>query len=110
MSRTTEEADKLLAGMTLAEKADLLQRLARDVGGVVPGIESTPGVCGGAACIIRTRIPIWLLEEARRQGFTEAEFLRSYPSLRAEDLANAWAYVRVHREEIDERIRENQEA
>jgi uncharacterized protein (DUF433 family) len=36
--------------------------------------------------------------------------LRGYPTLRAEDLANAWAYVRAHREEIEQQIRENEEA
>ncbi len=28
----------------------------------------------------------------------------------AEDLANAWAYVRLHRNEIDEQIQANEEA
>jgi uncharacterized protein (DUF433 family) len=65
---------------------------------------------GGEACIVRTRIPVWLLEQARRLGTSEAELLRSYPSLRAEDLANAWAYVRSHREEIELQIAENEEA
>jgi uncharacterized protein (DUF433 family) len=41
---------------------------------------------------------------------SEADLLRSYPTLRAEDLANAWAYVRAHREEIDRQIRDNEEA
>ncbi|MHB1036937.1 MAG: DUF433 domain-containing protein [Pirellulales bacterium] len=75
-----------------------------------PGIQSTPGVCGGEPCIVRTRIPVWVLEQSRRQGVNEADLLRSYPTLRAEDLANAWAYVRAHREEIDQQIRENEEA
>jgi len=34
--------------------------------------------------------------------------LRSYPTLRAEDLANAWAYTRLHREEIEREIAENE--
>ena len=33
-----------------------------------------------------------------------------YPILRAEDLAGAWAYVRSHRHEIDQQIRENEAA
>jgi hypothetical protein len=33
-----------------------------------------------------------------------------YPQLRAEDLANAWAYVRSHRDEIDEEIQQNEAA
>ena len=82
----------------------------RDLGEAFPGIESTPGVCGGEPCIVRTRIPVWVLERARQLGTSEADLLRCYPTLRAEDLANAWAYVRAHRDEIEQEIRENEEA
>ncbi len=103
-----QEPEKLLAEMTRAEKAQLLQWLVRDLGDAFPGIESRPGVAGGDPCIVRTRIPVWLLEQARRLGTSEAELLRAYPTLRAEDLANAWAYVRSHREEIEQQIAENE--
>jgi len=46
----------------------------------------------------------------RRLGASEAELLRSYPGLRAEDLANAWAYVRTHRDQIDAQIQDNEAA
>jgi uncharacterized protein (DUF433 family) len=75
-----------------------------------PGVESRPGVCGGEPCIARTRIPVWVLEQARRLGTSEADLLQRYPTLRAEDLAHAWAYVRAHRDEIDQQIRENEDA
>jgi uncharacterized protein (DUF433 family) len=80
-----------------------------DLGDGFPGIQNTPDVCGDEPCVVRTRIPVWLLEQARRLGTSEADLLRSYPSLRAEDLANAWAYVRAHPDEIDRQIRENEE-
>jgi uncharacterized protein (DUF433 family) len=105
-----EEAEKLLASMTRGEKAQLLKQVARDLDEAFPGIDATPGVCGGVPCIVRTRIPVWVLERARRLGVSEADMLRSYPSLRAEDLANAWAYVRSHQDEIDRQIRENEAA
>lgn len=79
-----------------------------DLGAAFPGIESTPNVCGGEPCIVRTRIPVWVLEQARRLGTSEADLLRAYPTLHAEDLANAWAYVRSHSDEIDQQIRENE--
>lgn len=103
-----QEVEKLLTVMKRAEKAQLLQRVVRDLGDAFPGIESTPGVCGGESCIVRTRIPVWVLEQARRLGTSEADLLRCYPTLRAEDLANAWAYVRSHRKEIEQQIRENE--
>lgn len=104
------QAEELLPTLSRAEKAQLLQWIARDVGDAFPGIESRSGVCGGEACIVRTRIPVWVLERARQLGLSEAEILHSYPTLRAEDLTNAWAYVRSHREELERQIRENEEA
>ena len=43
-------------------------------------------------------------------GTSEADLLHSFPALRAEDLANAWAYVRAHRKEIEQQISENEAA
>jgi uncharacterized protein (DUF433 family) len=103
-----EAAEALLATLNRAEKAQVLQWVAKDLGDAFPGIESRPGVCGGEPCITRTRIPIWLLEQARRLGTTEAELLAAYPTLRAEDLANAWSYVRSHSDEISKQIKENE--
>ena len=103
-----EAAEKLLAQLSRAEKAQVLQWAARDLGDAFPGIEGRPGVCGGEPCIVRTRIPVWVLEQARRLGTSEAELLRAYPTLRAEDLANAWAFVRSHRDEITRQIEANE--
>lgn len=105
-----EEAGRLLSEMTNSEKAQLLQWVVRDLGEAFPGIETDPQVSGGEPCVVRTRIPIWVLEQARRLGTTEADILRSYPSLKAEDLTNAWAYVRAHRQEIEKQIEENEAA
>lgn len=105
-----EAAEELLAKLTRAEKAQLLQWAARDLGDAFPGIEGRPDVCGGEPCLVRTRIPVWLLEQARRPGKSEADLLRAYPTLRAEDLANAWAYARSHREEIGGQIEANEES
>jgi uncharacterized protein (DUF433 family) len=102
--------DDFLARLTPGEKALVLQRVAHDLGGALPGIDVQPGVCGGEPCIVRTRIPVWLLVHARRLGTSEADLLRNFPSLRAEDLANAWAYARAHAEEIDQQIAANEAA
>jgi uncharacterized protein (DUF433 family) len=105
-----QEIEKLLPTLTRAEKAQVLLWVARDLGEAFPGIESTPGVCGGEPCIVRTRIPVWLLVQARRLGTSEADLLRSYPMLRAEDLVQAWAYALAHREEIEQQILANETA
>ncbi len=105
-----QEIEKLLPALTRAEKAQVLEWLARDLGEAFPGVESTPGVCGGEPCIVRTRIPVWILVQARRLGTSEADLLRSYPMLRAEDLVQAWAYALAHREEIEQQILANETA
>ncbi|MCC6366212.1 MAG: DUF433 domain-containing protein [Bryobacterales bacterium] len=107
---TLRQVEELLPALTRAEKAQLLRIVVQDLTDAFPGIESNPGVCGGEPCIVRTRIPVWVLEQARRLGATEEQLLHSYPTLRAEDLANAWAYVRSHVAEINEQIRENEAA
>lgn len=104
MSTSIQESQQLLARMNRAEKAQLLQWLVQDLGDTFPGIDQQPGVAGGDACVVRTRIPVWLLEQARRSGSTDASLLQ------AQDLANAWAYVRAHAEEIDGAIRANDDA
>jgi uncharacterized protein (DUF433 family) len=103
----TKNLEKILTGRSRADKAQLLQWVARDLGDAFPGIESDPHVCAGEPCIVRTRIPVWLLAQARRLGTSEADLLRADPTLRAENLANAWAYERSHRKEIDAQIRAN---
>jgi len=105
-----DEVERLLSEMTKSEKAQLLQWVVRDIGEAFPGIETDPRVSGGEPCIVRTRIPVWVLEQTRRLGTSEADILRSYPNLRAEDLANAWSYVRGHRQEIEQQIKENEAA
>lgn len=71
-------------------------------------IEKNPGVMGGAACIRGTRIPVWLLHQAREMGESEADLLYNYPGLTAEDLVNAWDYAALHMREIEDRIAENE--
>ncbi len=105
-----QEAEKLLPQMTAAEKAQLLQSVVRDLGEAFPGIESNPGVCGGEPCIVRTRIPVWLLVRAKQLGSSEGDLLQAYPTLRAQDLTHAWAYTRAHQTEIKQQILENEAA
>jgi uncharacterized protein (DUF433 family) len=107
---TLDEIERAVAALTPAEMAQLFQRIARELGEACPGIERRADVCGGEACIIRTRIPLWLLEQARRLGTSDADILRSYPALRADDLINAWAYARAHPDEVEEQIRANEAA
>ena len=102
-----ETTEEILAKLSPAEKAQLLRWTASDLNGLFPVLRAAPA-CVARAVHLRTRIPVWVLEQARRLGVSEAELLRSYPTLRAEDLANAWAYVRSHRDEINREIQENE--
>jgi uncharacterized protein (DUF433 family) len=110
LSAALEQVELLVSRLSRAEKAHLVQSVVGELGDAYPGIESTPGVCGGEACIVRTRIPVWILEQARRLGTGEAALLDSYPTLRAADLVHAWSYVKAHQAEIEQAIRDNEDA
>lgn len=107
---TLRELESQLAALTRAEKAEVIQMLALELVNGWPGIEKTPGVAGGEACIVRSRIAVWALDNYRRLGWSEARLLENFPSLRAADLVNAWAYADAHRVEIDRAIQENEAA
>ena len=103
-STAVARIEQALADLTPGEKARLLQKLAGQIGGAVPGIDTDPAVCGGEACIARTRVPVGLLVRARQLGASEASLLAAYPTLRAEDLVSAWGYAQLHSAEIAEQI------
>ena len=107
---TIQNIQPQISRLSRAEKAELLQRLVQEVGNTWAGIERTAGVSGGEACIVRTRIPVWTLENYRRLKWTEATILENFPSLRAADLVNAWAYAEAHTKEIGKSIQENENA
>jgi uncharacterized protein (DUF433 family) len=107
MAQTFEEIRDAVLHLPTADKARILALVALDVVEAKPGIEFADGVCGGSARILRTRIPVWTLEVARRRGLSDAAILAAFPSLTAEDLANAWNYARSNREEMDREILAN---
>lgn len=105
---TLERARELLPQLSPGEKAQMLQWLVQEITGSYPGIESNPEISSGDPCIVRTRIPVWLLVNARKLGSSEADLLRAYPALRTEDLTNARAYYQAHRDEIETQIAEHE--
>lgn len=51
-----------------------------------------------------------VIVQARNLGGSEIYLLQDYPGLSASNLVNAWAYAASHRNEIQQAIRENDEA
>jgi uncharacterized protein (DUF433 family) len=70
--------------LSRGKKAQILKPVVRELGDDSPGIDARPHICGGEACIVRTRIPVWLLEQARRLGTGERALVAAYPHLHAE--------------------------
>lgn len=103
---TTQELEAQLDRLSQQDKARVFRRLARELIHAWPGVEKRPGVQGGDACIVRTRIPVWTLEAYRRLGWTEQQLLDNFPTLRPADLAYAWLYVDANPEEIEQALRE----
>ncbi len=101
---TLKELQPQLLALSLEEKAQAIQILAASLSNRWIGIQKTPGVMGGDACVRQTRIPVWLLVSLRVQGASEAYLLEDYPTLTAADLVNAWLYAEVYPEEIEAAI------
>lgn len=110
MSMTLKELEPRLLALTLQEKTQAIELLSQNLGTSWRGIEKTDRVCGGAACITNTRIPVWGLVESHRLGISESQLLLDYPQITASDLVNAWIYADTHSAEIEMLIRENQAA
>lgn len=77
---TLQKLEPELLALTPNEKAQAIQMLAQSLGNNWRGIEKTLGVCGGDACISGTRIPIWVLVNARNLGISEAQLLLILPN------------------------------
>lgn len=107
---TLKELEQQLLALNPDEKVQAIQLLAQSLGSNWQGIEKTPRVCGGEARIAKTRIPVWVLVEARRLGYSDADLLTSYPTIQARDLANAWQYAAAHPDEIESAIDRNEAA
>ena len=75
---------------------------------IFPGIEQTPGICGGNARIKNTRIPVWVLVRYLQLGVDEATLLSMYPTLGVDDLRNAKDYYSFHPGMINHQIEENE--
>ncbi len=97
---TLHQIQTQLLALSPDEKAQAIQILVASLSGTWQGIEKTPSVMGGDACIRQTRIPVWLLASLRQQGATDAYLLEDYPDLTAADLANAWLYAAAYPDEL----------
>ncbi len=49
-------------------------------------ISVNPEICHGKVCVAGTRIMVTVILDNLAEGITEAEILRSYPTLQSEDI------------------------
>ena len=75
---TLKELEPQLLSLTPTAKAQAIQILAQSLAHTSQGLEKTPGVVGGNARILGTRISVWGLVESRRLGVTDAQLLEDY--------------------------------
>jgi len=104
---TLKDLEPQLLALPPDEKARAIQLLIQSLRCRWQGIEKSPEVCGGEACIAGTHLPVWSLVKARRSGASDARILAAMPYLTAADLMNAWAYADAHLEEIEAAIQVN---
>ena len=75
-----------------------------------PNIVKTENVCGGSACFLNSRFPIWTLVAYKKLGLSDDELMYNFPTITPQRLSDAWAYYEIFKDEIDNDIRENDEA
>lgn len=56
-------------------------------------ISVDPSICHGQACIRGTRVMVSVVLDNLAAGLSPADIVRSYPSLRLDDIAAAIAYA-----------------
>lgn len=56
-------------------------------------ISVDPNICHGTACILGTRIPVSVILDNLAEGIPREDILKSYPSLKSEDINAALAYA-----------------
>jgi uncharacterized protein (DUF433 family) len=105
----TIELEQALNHLSDEEKMETIAYLNNSISKTWIGIDKNENVCGGEACIIRTRIPVWSLVSYKLKGWDEKKFLQNFPALRISDLSNAWMYYKLNQQEIDKAILENED-
>jgi uncharacterized protein (DUF433 family) len=73
-------------------------------------VQKNQGRFGGAPCIRNTGIRVHGLVEWRQLGLSDEEILEALQGLTAGDLESAWDYYEQNGAEIDQLIRQNNEA
>ena len=74
-----------------------------------PLIAKRAGLVGGRAAVAGTRIPVWQIIHARREGATAADLRRGH-GLSDAQIHQALAYAEAHPEEIERDIFDNEQA
>ncbi len=100
-----EHIISLLEKLSREERTSLAHQLVQSLAYQFSGIIQKPTVNGGNATIIRTRIPVWTIIEAKKNGASDLELLQAFPSLNADDLVNALLYYRNNKAEIEAEIK-----
>ena len=80
---------------------DLLAETLKFVQTLQHPIHKTPGICGVAARICNTRIPVWTIIAYQQQGANESKLIYNYPGLTLQDLQAVTNYYESNREEIE---------
>lgn len=80
---TLQQIQPQLLALSSAEKAQAIQLLVASLDEAWPGIEKTPNVMGGDACIRETRIPVWLRVSQVSQPLPESARSRCFDGARS---------------------------
>ena len=71
-------------------------------------ITRDPEVGGGVECLENTRIPVFIVVNWRKLGWSDADILGMYTELNTGQLNAVWDYYTAHKTKIDNQIKRNE--
>lgn len=78
---------------TLLAQGGFVMRASSATAKPASRIVRTKGICGGLPRVAGTRFPVWVLVSYRKQGMSNDEILKLFPTLSRMDLVAAWKYA-----------------
>ncbi len=76
---------------------------------ICPAVAVTPGVCGGAARISGTRIPVWQLWQNHNSGVSDDQLSKAF-GIDLATLKSVWQYCELNAESLNRLVEANRAA
>ena len=102
-----QELPQLPSGEIMSDRIET--RFSGELAIICPSIICTPGVCGGAARIAGTRIPVWQLWQNHNSGVSDEQISEAF-GIDLATLKSVWQYCELNSESLNNLVEANKAA